>query len=86
MELIQETPIASDPPPSPWLRQMGVNLLYVWKAASAWVFMALGGLAALELAQPDLIGHPWDRLITLSLAILGPFATAAPQSIQPEKK
>ena len=71
----------ADPPPSPWLRQMGANLRYVWKAASVWIFAVLGVLAGIELINPDLIGHPWDHWITALLAALGPFATAAPQVI-----
>ena len=82
MESTQETPIVSDPPPSPWLRQFKSNLVYVWKAASVWVFAVLGVLAGIELAAPDLIGHPWDHWITALLAALGPFATAAPQVLK----
>ena len=72
--------------PSPWLRQMGANLRYVWKAASVWIFAVLGVLAGIELVNPDLIGHPWDHWITALLAALGPFATAAPQKLSPTKE
>ena len=84
MEPTPATPTEADPPPSPWLRQMGANLRYVWKAASVWVFGALGAMAALELAAPDIIGYPWDKIITVLLAALGPVATAAPQTIKKE--
>jgi len=75
----------SDPLPSPWLPQFKVNLIYVWKAASVWVFSILGILAAIELAAPDLIGYPWDKIINVLLAALGPAAVAAPQSISPKE-
>lgn len=88
MEPTPATPTEADPPPSPWLRQLWVNvkfvctnLIYSFQAATVWLLSVAGILAGAEIAWPDLIGHPYDKIIVLGLSILGPIAKLIPQDI-----